>query len=255
MRNLEILVVKDVEDFLVTKFPVNLPQGRIGLKFATENSWHSFFTLKFTINKDFCHLVPTLGAMSRNVAKCSKWHIASDLKLQSSNCRSFPEIGRFLNNPSIQNINCEPARLVTGKSLDSPEDRNADKMSKKYRKNVRKMPKNCPEGPKTQVSDIFWTIFAYLVDAFLWWPCPMLARYKARPLLGSLGPFGAEMPKKSRRCPLASSDPGSREVSKKSRWQSGKSERIKHAPNCYAHKTPHLKWSRKLSLPKRFKGI
>ena len=40
-----------------------------------------------------------------------------------------------------------------------------------------KCPKNCPEGPKTQFSGIFWTIFAYLVDAFVWWPCPMLARY------------------------------------------------------------------------------
>ena len=26
------------------------------------------------------------------------------------------------------------------------------------------MSKNCPEGLKTQFSDIFWTIFAYLVD-------------------------------------------------------------------------------------------
>ena len=40
------------------------------------------------------------------------------------------------------------------------------------RQNVRKMSKNCPKnvqklsgGLKTQFSDIFWTIFAYLVDA------------------------------------------------------------------------------------------
>ena len=39
------------------------------------------------------------------------------------------------------------------------------KCPKNVRKNVRK---NCLEGPKTQFSDIFWTIFAYLVDAFLW---------------------------------------------------------------------------------------
>ena len=59
-------------------------------------------------------------------------------------------------------------KLVTGKSLDSPENGNVDKMSEKCRKNVRKMSKNCPEGLKTQFSDIFWTIFAYLVDAFVW---------------------------------------------------------------------------------------
>ena len=52
-----------------------------------------------------------------------------------------------------------------GKSLDSPEKGNVDKMSEKYRKNVRKMSENCPEGLKTQFSDIFWTIFAFLVDA------------------------------------------------------------------------------------------
>ena len=32
------------------------------------------------------------------------------------------------------------------------------------------MSKNCPEGLKTQFSDIFWTIFAYLVDAFVGQP-------------------------------------------------------------------------------------
>ena len=58
--------------------------------------------------------------------------------------------------------------VVTGKSLDSPEKGNVDKMSEKCRKNVRNMSKNCPEGPTTQFSDIFWTIFAYLVDAFVW---------------------------------------------------------------------------------------
>ena len=40
-------------------------------------------------------------------------------------------------------------------------------MSTKCPKNVGKMSKNCPEGLKTQFSDIFWTIFAYLVDAFV----------------------------------------------------------------------------------------
>ena len=41
---------------------------------------------------------------------------------------------------------------------------------------IPKMSKNCPEELETQFSDIFWTIFAYLVDYFSWWPCPMLAR-------------------------------------------------------------------------------
>ena len=57
--------------------------------------------------------------------------------------------------------------LVTGKSLDSPENGNVDKMPEKCRKNVRKISKTCPEGLKTQFSNIFWTIFAYLVDAFV----------------------------------------------------------------------------------------
>ena len=39
------------------------------------------------------------------------------------------------------------------------------------------MSRNCPERLKTQFLDIFWAIFDYLVDAFVWWPCPMLAHY------------------------------------------------------------------------------
>ena len=52
-------------------------------------------------------------------------------------------------------------RVVMGKSLDSPEKRQCPK-------NVEKMSKNCPEGWKTQFLDIFRTIFAYVVDAFVW---------------------------------------------------------------------------------------
>ena len=48
-------------------------------------------------------------------------------------------------------VRLQERRVVTGKSLDSPEKGNVDKMSEKCRK-------NCPEGPKTQFSDIFWTI-------------------------------------------------------------------------------------------------
>ena len=74
-------------------------------------------------------------------------------------------------------------RLVTGKSLDSPEKGNVDKKSEKCRQNVRKMSKNCPEELKTQLKDIFWQYFAYLVDAFVSWPCPMLARYRSRRMM------------------------------------------------------------------------
>ena len=65
----------------------------------------------------------------------------------------------------VRNERAMKASIVTGKSLDSPEKGNVDKMSEKCRKNVRKMSRNCPEGLKTQFSDIFWTIFVYLVDA------------------------------------------------------------------------------------------
>ena len=47
------------------------------------------------------------------------------------------------------------SKIVTGKSLDSPEQGNVDKMSEKYRKIVRKMSKNCLEGLETQFSDNF----------------------------------------------------------------------------------------------------
>ena len=69
---------------------------------------------------------------------------------------------------SVPEINLGRPRVVMGKSLDSLENGNVDKMSEKYPKNVRKMSKNCLEGLKTQFSDIFWTIFAYSVDAFVW---------------------------------------------------------------------------------------
>ena len=37
----------------------------------------------------------------------------------------------------------------------------------KFRKKIRKISDICLEGLKTQFSDIFWTIFAYSVDAFV----------------------------------------------------------------------------------------
>ena len=56
-----------------------------------------------------------------------------------------------------------------GQIVGQPRKRKVDKMSEKCRKNVRKMSKNCPEGLKTQFSDIFRTIFfAYLLDASIW---------------------------------------------------------------------------------------
>ena len=69
-----------------------------------------------------------------------------------------------------------------GKSLDSPDKGNIDKMPEKRRKIVRKMSKNYPEGLKTQFTDIFLAIFAHLVGAFVWWPCPILARYSPQPI-------------------------------------------------------------------------
>ena len=57
--------------------------------------------------------------------------------------------------------------VVTGKALDSPEKGNADKMSEKCRKKCPKSVQTCLEGLKTQFLDIFGTIFAYLVDAFV----------------------------------------------------------------------------------------
>ena len=71
-----------------------------------------------------------------------------------------------------------------GKPLDSPEKGIVDKMSEKCRKNVRKMSENCPEGLQRQFSDIFWTIIAHLVGAYVWWPCPMLARYNSKGISG-----------------------------------------------------------------------
>ena len=68
-------------------------------------------------------------------------------------------------------------RLVTGKALDSPEKGNVDKMSEECRKSVIKLFKACPEGLKRHFSDFL----AHVVDAFVWWPCPMRARYNFRP--------------------------------------------------------------------------
>ena len=58
--------------------------------------------------------------------------------------------------------------IITGKSLDSPDKGNVDRMSEKCRKIVRKISKNCREGLRAQFSSIFWTFFAYLVDALVW---------------------------------------------------------------------------------------
>ena len=56
-----------------------------------------------------------------------------------------------------------------GQIVGQPRNGNVDKHVRKCRTNVRKMStKDCPEGLKHTISDIFWTIFAYLVDAFVW---------------------------------------------------------------------------------------
>ena len=47
-----------------------------------------------------------------------------------------------------------------------------------------KVEKNCPKnvqrGRKHNFRTFFWIFFAYLLGAFVWWPCPMLARYNPR---------------------------------------------------------------------------
>ena len=43
--------------------------------------------------------------------------------------------------------------------------------------NVDKMSEKCPKIVRRHRKHIFWTFFAHLVAAFVWRPCPMLARY------------------------------------------------------------------------------
>ena len=57
--------------------------------------------------------------------------------------------------------------VVTGK-LGTAQKRECRQNVRKMSKNCPKNVKNCPEGLKTQYLDIFWTIFAYLVDALVW---------------------------------------------------------------------------------------
>ena len=70
---------------------------------------------------------------------------------------------------SREAIKNSPSRSVTGRSLDSPENGNVENKSpKNVEKMSEKCPGICPEGLQTQFSDIFGTIFAYLVHAFEW---------------------------------------------------------------------------------------
>ena len=49
-------------------------------------------------------------------------------------------------------------------------------------------------GPlKRHFLDHFWTIVAYLVDAFVWYPCPMLARCNPKTCVKSRKPFGEQL--------------------------------------------------------------
>ena len=79
--------------------------------------------------------------------------------------------------------------VVTGKSLDSPDKQNVNKMSEKCRE---KMSEKCPKivlrGRKHNFRAFFGTIFAYLVDAFVWSPCPMPARHNSLILKDFFGP-------------------------------------------------------------------
>ena len=56
------------------------------------------------------------------------------------------------------------------KSLDSTEKGSVYKMSEKC-------PKIVWRGWQQNFRIFFWINFAYLVDAFIWWSCPMLAHY------------------------------------------------------------------------------
>ena len=56
----------DVVDFLVAIFPVNFP-SKYSLGICHQN-FTTFFTMQFTISKEICHLVLTLGAISCKVS-------------------------------------------------------------------------------------------------------------------------------------------------------------------------------------------
>ena len=61
-----------------------------------------------------------------------------------------------------------PSRVVTGKSLDSPENGNVDKMSEKCRNNVEKCPKNVQKWSGGAEN----TIFGHFLDkSCLFGPC------------------------------------------------------------------------------------
>ena len=59
-------------------------------------------------------------------------------------------------------------RVVTGKSLDSPEKGNVDKMSEKCPKKCRKIVRKLSENSENTIFGYFLTIFGHLVDAFVW---------------------------------------------------------------------------------------
>ena len=60
--NVKFLMVKDVADVLVAEYPVNT-RKRV-LKSSHQNL-STFFTLKFRMSYEICHLVLTLGTISR----------------------------------------------------------------------------------------------------------------------------------------------------------------------------------------------
>ena len=69
-------------------------------------------------------------------------------------------------------------RACSGQSVGQPRKREC-------RQNVEKMSENVQKfsgGAENTIFGHFWTIFAYLVAAFVWRPCPMLARYNTEPL-------------------------------------------------------------------------
>ena len=71
-----------------------------------------------------------------------------------------------------------------GQIVGQPRQRECRQNVWEMSKNVRNMSHKLSGGGWShnfrtifgQFSDNFWTIFAYLVDVFVWWACPMLAR-------------------------------------------------------------------------------
>ena len=79
-----------------------------------------------------------------------------------------PVIGTVVANFAVEGPDHVTPLYCNGQIVGQPKKRECRQNVRKMSKKCLKMAKNCPEGLKTQYSDMFWTIFAYLVDAFVW---------------------------------------------------------------------------------------